>query len=148
MLDARVPLKGRRVAVQEYGESNDAFLNGLATRGAEVMRVPVYRWALPEDVEPLRRAVRLICDQKADVLLFTSATQIDHVLKVAHELDAEASLRAAFSRCVIASVGPVCTERLRRHGVAVDIEPLHPKMGSLLAEASQKSRALLQRKRT
>src|SRR3990167_550307 len=47
-LDSQFALKGRRVAVQEYGISNQEFLAALAERGAEVLRVPVYRWALPE----------------------------------------------------------------------------------------------------
>ena len=42
-------LKGKRVAVQEYGASNAELLAGLAERGAQVTRVPVYQWALPED---------------------------------------------------------------------------------------------------
>jgi uroporphyrinogen-III synthase len=58
-LDARadsLPLKGRRVAVQEYGVSNPALLAALAERGAWVIPVPVYEWALPEDTAPLRAA--------------------------------------------------------------------------------------------
>ncbi len=47
-------LEGSRVAVQEYGVSNEAFLQQLRERGAEVLRVPVYRWDLPEDLAPPR----------------------------------------------------------------------------------------------
>jgi uroporphyrinogen-III synthase len=140
-------VKGKRVAVQEYGVSNHALLEGLAARGAEIVRVPVYRWALPEDVGPLRHAVQAICDQRADVLLFTSATQVDHVLQIAGEMQLEASFRKAAQQCVIASVGPVCSEVLTQQGFTVDIEPVHPKMGSLLSEASRHSRSLLRRKR-
>jgi len=42
-LDASVPVSGRRVAVQEYGVANAELLDGLAARGATVVRVPVYR---------------------------------------------------------------------------------------------------------
>lgn len=41
-------LKGSRVAVQEYGVSNEAFLQQLRERGAEVLRVPVYRWDMAQ----------------------------------------------------------------------------------------------------
>ena len=54
------PLQGMKIAVQEYGVSNAAFLKALHERGAEVLRVPVYRWALPEDVTPLIDAIRAI----------------------------------------------------------------------------------------
>ena len=43
-----------RIAVQEYGIPNDSLLEALAAKGAVVTRVPVYRWALHEDIGPLR----------------------------------------------------------------------------------------------
>src|SRR5262249_11790551 len=43
-LDAHAPVGGRRVAVQEYGVANPDLLDGLAARGASILRVPVYRW--------------------------------------------------------------------------------------------------------
>ncbi len=147
-LDQHLPVKGRRVAVQEYGITNEELLEGLKQRGAQLLRVPVYRWALPEDLEPLRQAIRAICDQQADVLLFTSANQVDSVMQVARQMGLEASLNAGAKRCVVASIGPVCSEALKRHGFAIDLEPAHPHLGSLLSEASQNSHALLQPKRT
>src|SRR2546428_3970198 len=47
-LDRKLPVAGKRVAVQEYGARNDELLAGLRQRGARVTAVPVYRWALPE----------------------------------------------------------------------------------------------------
>ena len=46
-LDEQAPVAGRRVAVQEYGRTNPELLDGLRARGAEVLRVPVYRWDYP-----------------------------------------------------------------------------------------------------
>jgi uroporphyrinogen-III synthase len=54
---AAFPLKGRRIAVQEYGVSNAELLAGLVGRGAQVTSVPVYEWALPADTGPLRTAL-------------------------------------------------------------------------------------------
>ena len=45
-------LAGLRIAIQEYGASNNDLTEGLGKRGAQVIRVPVYRWALPDDLEP------------------------------------------------------------------------------------------------
>ena len=146
-LDTKAPVQGKRVAVQEYGETNEELLSALAARGAEVLRVPVYRWALPEDTAPLREAIAAICAQEADVVLFTSATQVEHALRVAKQMGRDAALRDAAQRCVIASIGPICSEAIRRHGLSVDVEPAHPHMGSLLAEAARASRDLLSRKR-
>src|SRR5688572_28630740 len=44
-----MPLRGRRVAVQEYGAPNPELLHALEERGALLTRVPIYQWALPED---------------------------------------------------------------------------------------------------
>jgi uroporphyrinogen-III synthase len=49
---------------------------------------------------------------------------------------------------VIASVGPVCTEVLEQFGLKPDIEPVHPKMGSLIAEVAARAGTLLSAKNT
>jgi uroporphyrinogen-III synthase len=46
-LDLKMELRGKTIAVQEYGITNREFLSGLEQRGANVLRVAVYRWALP-----------------------------------------------------------------------------------------------------
>jgi uroporphyrinogen-III synthase len=142
-----VPLKEKCVAVQEYGAPNPELLSGLAERGAKVTQVPVYEWALPEDVEPLRNAVAALADGKIDVALFTTSIQIIHLLKIAAEMDKEKETIAAFSKILVGSIGPVTSEELRAHGIAADMEPSHPKMGFLVNEAAQRSVELLAQKR-
>jgi uroporphyrinogen-III synthase len=141
------PLKGRRVAVQEYGVSNSDLVAGLVERGAQVTSVPVYEWALPADTGPLRSAIAAIARNEMDVILFTTATQADHLLQVAAEMNEEDALRRAFSRMLVASIGPTTSERLREFGISPDMEPSHPKMGYLVAEAAQRSEEILRRKR-
>ena len=133
-LDERLPVAGMRVALQEYGKSNPELIEGLERRGAIVTRVPVYRWALPEDTGPLRRAIEEIAAGRIGAVLFTSAQQAVHMLEVAAELGREAGLRAALAeRTVVGSIGPTTSETLREHALPVDIEPEHPKMGPLVA---------------
>jgi uroporphyrinogen-III synthase len=146
-LDARMSLAGRRVDVQEYGSSNAELLGALAARGAEVRRVPVYRWALPEDVQPLRQALSAICEGQAHVLLFTTSNQVDNVLRVAKEMGLDGKLRQAAGRCVVASVGPICSATLTQQGLPADLEATHPRMGTLVHEAAQQARRRLAGKR-
>ena len=146
-LDAQLPLKGLNVAVQEYGSSNEELLEGLRNRAAEVIRVPIYRWALPEDIEPLRRAVRAVCHGQADVLVFTSAAQIQHVLQVSETLGLKSEFLAGTRRCLIASVDPACTEELQRQGLPVDVQSNRPHAETLFQEIAQKSLSLLRSKR-
>jgi uroporphyrinogen-III synthase len=144
---ASLPLAGRRVAVQEYGESNPALLQGLAHRGALVSRVPVYQWALPEDLGPLRAAVEAIARAEIDLALFTTSVQVIHLLRVARDMNREQELRHGFARIVVGSIGPVTTEELREQAFHVDFEPAHPKMGFLVSEAAQRARTILEEKR-
>jgi len=146
-IDLKAAIKGRRVAVQEYGVSNPELIGGLETRGATVLRVPVYRWALPEDTAPLRAAIRKVLDGQVDIALFTNATQVDHVFRVASEENLGQSLREAFGRVLIASVGPVCSEALGQFDLKADLEPEHPKMGHLIADLARRGPDFLEAKR-
>jgi uroporphyrinogen-III synthase len=149
-LDARkaeVSLDGLNVAVQEYGASNPDLLAGLESRGARVTRVPVYQWALPEDLEPLRTAIRAVASGDLDVALFTTATQVVHLLKVAETMDLRDAVVGGLRRMVVASIGPTTSEELRQQGIEVDMEPSHPKMGFLVREAAERAADLLARKR-
>ncbi len=144
-LDASLDLAGRRVSVQEYGQENPELLSGLAERGADVLRVPIYRWALPEDLGPIREAIRRIRSGKVDVALFTSATQVEHLFTVAGEKPRELA-RALESVCVV-SIGPICSEALEHRNVKVDLEPEHPKMGQLVLAAAERAADILAAKR-
>lgn len=142
-----VPLRGRRVAVQEYGTSNPELLAGLSERGAQVTPVPIYEWDLPEDVQPLRAAVAGIASDEFDVVLFTTGIQISHLFRVAAEMKHEEKMRRGLSKMLLASIGPVTSEKLREHGLKADIEPTHPKMGYLVSETAQRAAEILRQKR-
>jgi uroporphyrinogen-III synthase len=144
-LDGLALPAGARIAVQEYGGPPTALLDGLAARGHRVLAVPVYRWALPADTTELTSALEAIVRGEVDVAVFTSATQVEHAFRVAPD---PARLRGAFGRVVIASVGPVCSEALEAHGLAVDLESDPPKMGPLVALVAESARDLARRKRT
>jgi len=146
-LDRAAPLAGHRVAVQEYGRSNPELLDGLRARGAEVLPVPVYRWGYPEDPGPLRAGVAQLADGAVDIALFTSARQVEHVIETARQLGRLPDLGHAVERVVVASIGPVCSEALHAHGLPVDLEPEHPKMGHLVGAVAQRGAALLEAKR-
>jgi uroporphyrinogen-III synthase len=149
-IDARAeerPLRGARVAVQEYGVSNTRLLDALRDRGAEVMRVPVYRWVLPEDLEPLKNAVTAIATDGVDVVVFTTSVQVVHLWQIVREMDLEAEVRRGLARMAIGSIGPSTSEELGRHGLAADIEPSHPRIGFLVRELAERSAAVLRSKR-
>jgi len=147
-LDANCAVLGLRVALLEYGTTNAELMEELRERGATLFRVPVYRWALPEDLDRLREALGNIAAGLVDVLLITNAVQVDHVMQVLTKDGRVEPFKQAVNRMVVASVGPVASERLQHYGWPVDIEPAHPKMGTLVKETAERASALLKTKRS
>jgi len=144
---AELTLRGARVAVQEYGTSNAQLLDGLRERGAAVVSVPVYRYALPDDLGPLEAAVRAVAGRDLDVVLFTTATQVVHLLDVARRMNVEPAVRQGLAAMAVASIGPTTSEELREQGIAIDIEASHPKMGFLVRDAAERAADVLRTKR-
>ncbi len=146
LFDTQVPVAGKQIAIQEYGIANPELYAGLRDRTAEVTAVPVYRWDLPEDTEPLKAAVRSTIAGEFDVLMWTSSFQLTSVQTVAESLGMKAEWLAAARKCLIASIGPTATEHLIAEGLPPDLEPEHPKMGHLVLETLQRGRAILAQK--
>jgi uroporphyrinogen-III synthase len=130
----------RCIAVQEYGRPSAELLDGLRARGGEVTPVRVYQWDLPENVEPLRQAARLLAEGAFDVALFTTAIQIAHLARVARELGIEDAVLGNLRQCQVCSIGPTTSEALEEFGIHPMMEPSHPKMGFLVKEAAQRAR--------
>jgi uroporphyrinogen-III synthase len=143
--DNKLDLRGRQVAVQEYGVSNFELLEGLRERGAYVTAVPVYQWELPEDTAPLRAAVGEVIARRIDLALFTTSVQIHHLFQIAEQDGKKGALKAGMEHIVKASIGPTTSETLRSYGLVVDLEASHPKMGFLVKEAAEQSEALFQK---
>jgi len=126
------PLSGKTVFVQHYGETNERLRDFLHGLGATTVDALPYRWALPEDLGPLRGAVEGLGRGEFDVLLVTSQPQVKNLFAVAETLGATMALQQALSRVVVAAVGPVARRALDRYGVRVTVEPSQPKMAPLV----------------
>lgn len=90
-------LRNMRVAVQEYGASNPEFLEELSTRSADLLKIPVYQWALPEDLQPMRDCVSALVAGEIDVMLFMTAVQ---VITYSRSLSKWHSLRRSLSTSI------------------------------------------------
>jgi uroporphyrinogen-III synthase len=127
----RGPLSGRRVAVQLHGVPEDELCSALAAAGAEVIEVPLYRWAPPVDPTPLQRLIDLITSRLVDAVTFTSAVAVGSVLRAAGP-DAEAVLTALRGPVLVGCVGPQAADPLRRVGVPA-LAPARARMSALVA---------------
>ena len=141
-------LQGRRIALQEYGVSNPDLLDALRQRGGVVTQVPIYRWALPQDIGPLEQAINDILSEKVDVILITNAVQVDHIVKILEKNHQLEKFQQCLAKIILASIGQIASERLRRYGFSVDLEPSHSKMGILVKETSERAHELLDQKRS
>ena len=142
-LASQVELKGKRVAIQEYGVSNRELTAGLEARGARVTIVPVYRWTLPADRAPLRAALNAIAAGAADVAIFTSSNQVTNVIQLAEAEGIGDGVKRGFARMAVGSIGPVCSEQIRAYGLRVDFEPEHSKLGHLVKAAAAQAASIL-----
>lgn len=128
----REDLAGRRIALQEHGEPMHDFAGALRAAGAQVVQVPVYRWAPPLDIAPLRRLVELIATEAIDAVTFTSAPAVAGLLATAADAGRHDAVLAALRGPVVAAcVGPVCATQLRQHGVDC-LVPERYRLGALV----------------
>src|SRR3954454_16539908 len=131
---AEGPLPGRRIAVQLHGDPLPELVAGLVRAGAEVVKVPVYRWVLPEDTAPLQRLVGSVIAGTVDAVTFTSAPAAASLLRVAGDLGRRDELVAALRGRVRAiDVGSVTAGPLEAVGVPT-WQPERARLGALARE--------------
>ena len=128
-----VPIAGERVIVQRYGVTNVELETALKDRGARVIEIPTYRWSLPEDTQPLTKLIEALERHQVDAVTFTNAAQVYNLFSIAERQGRAEALRASLNRTLVASIGPVCSDALKKFGVAVGVEPHPPKLGPLVA---------------
>jgi uroporphyrinogen-III synthase len=124
-----------RAAIQLYGGPDVELRQGLEARGAKVLELPLYRWALPDDTSPMVELIDGL--DRADALAVTSATQIHNLFAVATQAGKEAQLQDGLRKLAVAAVGPVAGAGLREHGVEAAVVPEHPHMGTMVRELAR-----------
>ena len=101
-------------------------------------------WQIPDDRSEIDAALNQIVQGGFDAISITSGFQIDVLFQVRNESEAakravpsEEDLRVAMQKLILASIGPMSSERLVAHGLAPSFEPEHPKMGHLVQRLKQ-----------
>ena len=127
---------GLRIAVQLHGaasewEPNADICDALTMAGAEVIKVPVYRWEQPKDSRPMDQLIAMIVNAEVDAVSFTSAPAVASMLQRAKALGCVSGLTDALHEQVVAiCVGPVTAAPLRRLGVPTT-HPERYRLGAL-----------------
>lgn len=111
-------LSGRRIVVQEHGQSLSVVAQALRLQGAEVEVVTVYRVEPRPDQSATFDLVELVAARELDAVTFTAAPAVTAFLEAAEAVGRRTEVLAAFTDDVLAvSVGPVTAAALERWGV-------------------------------
>lgn len=111
-------LTGRRIVVQEHGQSLSMAAHALRRQGADVLTVTVYRVETAADPEPMFRLVDLIADRELDAVTFTAAPAVAALMDAAGSTGRRDDVISAFQADVIAAcVGPVTAAAFELWGV-------------------------------
>lgn len=97
----------------------------IASFAGEVVPVAVYRWRLPDELDPVRALARRIADRDLDAVTFTSQPAVRFLLEVADDEGLRDEVVSAFDDgwVVPVCVGPVCAEALVEAGIGTGVWP-------------------------
>lgn len=136
---------GLRIAVQLHGHPLPDMVATLVAAGAEVVGVPVYRWAPPADPVPLDRLIDAVLAGGVDALAFTSAPAAVSLLARAGERGCrEPLLDALRGPVLVLCVGPVTAGPLVAHGVPT-VRPDRARLGAMVRRLEQELPSRAQR---
>jgi uroporphyrinogen-III synthase len=113
------------VALQLFDPEDHPSTAEIAAIAGSVRAVPVYRWRLPHDLDPVLDLVGRIARRDVDAVTFTSQPAVRFLLDVARDAGAADAVVAAFDDGDVLPVciGPVCAEALEDAGVHTAIWP-------------------------
>lgn len=125
--------RGSRIAVVRDGDSQPHLAQALRRLGADVVDIPVYRWSLPDDVQPALRIVDAVCARSVDAVTFTSSPAVQNLFDLAEGAGIRASLLEALNGPILAvCVGPVCAETAKGLGIERALVPARARLGSMV----------------
>ena len=123
-------LAGRRIVVQEHGQSLSMVAHALRRQGAVVDVVTVYRVVGAEDPTPMFRLVDEIADGDVQAVTFTAAPAVAALLDAAASVGRRDDVVSAFQADVLAvCVGPVTAAAFELWGVPT----VYPERSRLVA---------------
>jgi uroporphyrinogen-III synthase len=91
----------------------------LETAGAKVSTVAPYVYADAADNAAILTLLERILAGEVDAIAFTSTPQVERLFAVAPT----ERIAAALAKTVVAAVGPVVADTLRRHGIEARVMP-------------------------
>ena len=122
-----------RVALQLFEPDGHPSTEILRAMAGELVEVPVYQWALPDDPGPAHSIVDAAIAGQLDAVTFTAQPAVHNLFRIAG--DRRDDLRAAFNAGLVAScVGPVCASAAAEEGIEAPIWPDPPRLTAMVKQ--------------
>ncbi len=112
-------MSGKKVLLPRAAKAREVLPETLATAGAEVVTVPVYRNVQPADYAEVRQALE---EKAIDLITFTSSSTVINFLEMLHCAD-EAEQQRLLDGVKIATIGPITAKTASQNGMAIHIQP-------------------------
>jgi uroporphyrinogen-III synthase len=126
-----------RVALQLFDPEGNPSTEILRAMAGELVEVPVYQWALPDDPGPARELVRATVDNELGAVTFTAQPAVHNLFRIAGEVGLREELRTAFNSGVLAScVGPVCASAATEEGIEAPMWPDPPRLSPMVRQVA------------
>jgi uroporphyrinogen-III synthase len=137
-LAERPDLVGSRIAVQLDGAGAAELCDRVEELGIEVVRVPVYRWSLPEDTTAAERLIRAVVDRRVDAVTFTAKPAVENFLEIAGLMGVLDELVVALADVEVFCVGPVCATGFDDHpGIDIHVPDRH-RLGGMVQQIASR----------
>lgn len=125
-----------RVALQLFDPDGHPSTEILRAMAGELVEVPVYQWALPDDPGPALQLIDAAIAGELDAVTFTAQPAVHNLFRIAG--DRREELRAAFNAggVVASCVGPVCASAATDEGIDAPIWPDPPRLTAMVKQVT------------
>ncbi len=110
-------VKGHRVVLVRSSAADDHLSASLASRGAFVETITVYRSTIPANVESVLDFLARLEKGQFQAVLFTSAASASNLFSIAERENPRSHLIRLMSSTLVGAIGPATGERLRELGL-------------------------------
>ena len=126
---------GALIAVQLDGAGAEGLCARIEALGASVIRVPVYRWSLPEDTAAAERLIRSVVERRLDAVTFTAKPAVENFLEIAGFMGIlDATVDALSTDVDSFCVGPVCAAGFDEHPTVNRFVPERHRLGAMVQQ--------------
>lgn len=114
----KAPLRGKRIVITRAKEQAESFSQKLKSLGAQVIEFPTIKFALPEDLTPVNKAISNL--SRYHWLIFTSVNGVRFFFERLKEKGVDIS---SLQSILIAAIGPATAKEVERRGLQVSYIP-------------------------